>query len=315
MPLPVLCNSYSDGICLKGLYGGRPSVGTCNSVCTEKKTPSKSFFAKLFAPPEIKHSFINGIGFNPGACEWNGGTILATRVVDGSKSSIWIGRLGGDRHVLLPHNESESYEDPRMFVHHGRLYLSCAIYRKEKTIQCLCEIEDDLSLGKLRTFNNFEGHRVEKNWVFFSCGEDVKFIYHCGRGKHEVHSTSSSIVHYSPSPIKWAFGQIRGGSSVVHFDHKYWTFFHSSVRYNGEFRYSMGAYAFEDFAPFRIVAYTQLPIYSPIEKCENDNKRVVFPGGLIKEGNEWVCYSGHNDERILISRISNRKLKGLMTWT
>ena len=78
----------------------------------------------------------------------------------------------------------------------------------------------------------------------------------------------------------------------------------------------MGAYAFEARPPFRITAHTPMPLYTPPEpsKClgPREVKYVIFPGGLLRVGDQWLVFSGYNDERVVVSRIDHSRLAGLM---
>lgn len=74
--------------------------------------------------------------FNPAAASWRGKIVLACRVGHGNASGIWVGYLNGDFSPqrgsfleALPCDEGESYEDPRLLIHQGRLLLTCALVR------------------------------------------------------------------------------------------------------------------------------------------------------------------------------------------
>jgi predicted GH43/DUF377 family glycosyl hydrolase len=289
------------------------------------------FMEELPSPGDAGHPAQRGTGlvqhaYNPGVAAWRGRTVLACRVGSGPVSGIWIGYLRQDlsprrdRFVeVLPYHEGESFEDPRLFVHRGRLFLTCAVVRHSHTAQCIVEIGKDLRARWFREFKSPEGRSVEKNWVFFSHGKDMYCVYHAGRGMHEVHEFGSGemVPRWStPNAMEWHWGEIRGGSSPVPADGQYWTFFHSRCLQKRALRYFMGAYAFEACPPFRVTAYTPMPLYTPPEpsRCfgPRDVKHVIFPGGLLRVGGEWLVFSGYNDERIVVSRISHARLAGLM---
>jgi len=295
--------------------------------------------------PDTSHWFMrglprpNGVGhaahrrevpgrrtFNPGVAQWQGQTLLACRVGKGNVSGVWTGQLDGKLMPIrqsfvevLPYYEGESFEDPRLVVFNDRLFLSCAVARAAGTSQCLMEIGRGLRAKSFREIASPSKVKFEKNWIFFAHGRRLNFIYHAGRGWHEIYAMSrggAAPAWRSRNRMNWQWGEIRGGTNAVLADGQYWTFFHSQHRYPREWRYFMGAYSFEARPPFRITAYTPMPLYTPPAPSQShlplDVKHVIFPSGLLKVGEEWLIFSGYNDERVVVSRISHAKLRDLM---
>jgi predicted GH43/DUF377 family glycosyl hydrolase len=116
---------------------------------------------------------------------------------------------------------------------------------------------------------------------------------------------------------------VRGGTPAKKVDDIYLSFFHTFfVDENNSAWYNMGAYTFEDKAPFRINAISNYPILykgiydSPPINTADPKKRVVFPAGFVTDREEGrdvihvVC--GENDCAIKVVTMDKEiLLKGL----
>lgn len=157
------------------------------------------------------------------------------------------------------------------------------------------------------------GH--EKNFIWFFRNGNPHLVYWAsphtvvefapGFGSHKVYATDSQI--------KWAWGEIRGGTPPVLVGNEYWTFFHSSLPVNlhrTTRRYVMGAYAFSANPPFPITKITRAPILqgSYNNRMSTDKPAVVFPcGALINQG-EWIITGGSNDLDTFWCKITHERL-------
>jgi predicted GH43/DUF377 family glycosyl hydrolase len=264
--------------------------------------------------------------YNPGVVRWNDGYLMACRIGGNYNSSVWIGELDARYRPMrrtfvevIPYHRGESYEDPRLFVHDGDLMMSCVLAREDSQHQCLCRIEANLRATQFREIASPKGARYDKNWVFFGYEGRLHLVYHAGQGRQEIYSLAGNTpveAFCTTSPIRWRWGEVRGGSNAVLFEGNFWTFFHSRFNFPSEVRYYMGAYAFEARPPFGITLYTPEPLYTPAARSQYLGQwrphYVVFPGGLIKDGDDWLVFSGHNDEQVIASRISHCDLRALM---
>lgn len=288
------------------------------------------FMEGLVCPPELGHpahrrAVPRGRVFNPGVTLWRGRLYFACRMGSDNLSSIWIGRLNDDLQPLrgsfveaIPYDCGESYEDPRLLVHRDRLLVSCSVAIDGENWQCLAELDEYLRVVSFCRFSRKVG-RQEKNWIFFSHADQLHCIYHAGRGAHEVHLVQDSAViptWETRSPVCWRWGEIHGGTNPVLIGSEYWTFFHSGCSLENAYRYFMGAYVFESAPPFRIVAYTPDPLYTPSAPSSlwtpPGTKHVIFPSGLLLNGDEFVIFSGYNDEGILVFRLPAKRMVSLM---
>lgn len=104
--------------------------------------------------------------------------------------------------------------------------------------------------------------------------------------------------HTSSEQVRWKYGWVRGGTPPVQIGDLFYTFFHSSLPWQGRFRrYYMGAIAFEAKPPFRPKLWTQEPILvgSQNDHWSEGKPLVVFPCGAIHEGDRWIISLGVND--------------------
>jgi predicted GH43/DUF377 family glycosyl hydrolase len=230
-----------------------------------------------------------------------------------------------------------SPEDARIFSWQGQLFLTynddSMVHehegKKKKTLwhrrifmgkldqenACLSEISQVPS-GDINLIS------VEKNWIPFEFSEGkgvLHYIYSVipytiikiEDGKCDV-TKRNMFSDQCPWDTK-VWGDIRGGTPARLVDGVYLTFFHSQ-KYNEkkkEWRYVMGAYIFEAFPPFKILAITPEPIqhkdfYTARHKVKS--LHVIYPAGFAMENTDKgrillhvAC--GENDSSIRIVTI------------
>ncbi len=161
-------------------------------------------------------------------------------------------------------------------------------------------------------------NRIEKNWVPFFHNQSLYFIY--GEEPHRVIACDLSTgycrkVDERTVNLDWPYGIIRGGTPALNIDDQFLTFYHSSfVESDYDSRlYFMGAYIFDPFFPFIIRAFTPLPIglkeyYEGTSSKKHSTKKVVFPGGYVREGNAIHLAWGKDDKMIMITTLDLERL-------
>jgi len=227
------------------------------------------------------------------------------------------------RKLICPTNfDREHFEDPRAIFHKGKTFVSCCNFVVTNNgaswtgaHQVLCEVgrmsSDEWRVTKrLDPIYGNNGDRIgadkgmEKNWLWFFHDDLPHMVYQAWPHRIVRFSTDfhQEFVYESGSKkLPWDNGIIRGGTPpVLAPDGKeYWTFFHSSLKLNDQYRrrYYMGAYAFESKPPFRITRITPEPLLAGSSQDQWAERKplVVFPCGSDFKDDQWLVTMGIND--------------------
>jgi len=216
----------------------------------------------------------------------------------------------------------EQYEDPRVFVHDNKIYISCANYTHDKFHlvhqKILIFDENFKHIGNIHPKYGFNGKSIientgkEKNWTFFVKDNRLFCVYSIN--PHVVVEfdwngdvISESITYYDTKKL-WKYGSCRGGSNPILKDNKMHCFFHSSVSWGkGKRRYIMGRYTFNPEPPYNITELDTVPILWGNETDDrifkDINPLVVFPCGAILQDDKFLVSFGFNDEKTGIIKI------------
>ena len=276
--------------------------------------------------------------FNPGLVDKPDGRWLVARKSK-HMNSLMAFRLKGDRTVgpgvpikIVARQADEHFEDPRVFYHAGRMWLSCCNFMWGPVWtgahQILCEISNDWQM--IRRHDVVYGgngnhvaanHRWEKNWLWFFHDGKAHMIYTVlPHVVVEFDAKLNAVRQYvtdAKSKISWPFGDPRGGTPPVLIGDEYWTFFHSSSDWKEMVsrRYHMGCYTFDAKPPFALKRYTQLPILSGSQhdRFAHPKPLVVFPCGACLRDGVWQISMGVNDLDCALIEIPHSELEKLMT--
>lgn len=190
-------------------------------------------------------------------------------------------------------------EDPRLFEHDNKLYLSYtdgySMLQSEidpKTLQA----KDGFYIRKPAK------ERIEKNWTFFQQGSNLYAVYQIA--PHTIYRMEGQNFQ-TLYEQEWGYnekgGLLKGGSSPVLTDDGFLSFFHYTIDFKeGGRQYMMGAYLFDKDPPFNLLAITDRAIVAgeqiPTGIPRLSNKiYVVFPGGAIRHKDGWRVSFGYND--------------------
>lgn len=160
--------------------------------------------------------------------------------------------------------------------------------------------------------------RVEKNWSPFTYEDKFYVVYKIKPHtilEVDLNTGSCEKVVETDKDWNWNFGENRGGTPCCQIGDEYLSFFHSSkrgvptfFRKGGGRVFYMGAYTFENKPPFSIKKISHAPI-GRLEDYEFDNReKIVYPTGLIVEGDQIHVAWGKNDRQICISTLDKNKL-------
>ena len=232
-------------------------------------------------------------------------------------------------------NTSSQSEDARIFSYQGRLYL---IYNdnmdftfptsQERRDMFIAELifadhqfllSDPIKLFHVEKYNSVHW---QKNSTPFEWNGSLLLSYLVN--PHEVISPDLSngccqktYETYTQKSLHWPFGLLRGGTSAQIVDGEYLAFFHSglftsSTSSNNRdlWHYFMGAYTFSANPPFELTKFSPSAIHFPgFYTYSSYEKRVIYPGGFIVDGNNVYVAYGKDDCEIWIATIDLTELK------
>lgn len=279
--------------------------------------------------------------FNGSVCEYDGKRYMAyridampwtvnTRIAMCMLDNNWQPIPESNWLLDLPYCDSFA-EDPRLFIHQGRICLSyadgcsiglCFVYPADKVVANQMFIDKPYK------------RRMEKNWTFFSQGASLYCVY--TTTPHVVYKVggdgSIEMVcnHKFPPPPDWRWGwgdDIGGGTCpILAYNGDYLSFFHSRIQYPEHMRgqihrqYHMGCYVF-DHLTFKPVAVSKEPLMSgtyidpEIPHGGNHNFN-VFPMSAIHlpQEDRFRITAGINDYEIWHIDISQSELEENLVW-
>jgi predicted GH43/DUF377 family glycosyl hydrolase len=161
------------------------------------------------------------------------------------------------------------------------------------------------------------GHQVEKNWTPFVYQGELHLIYQTNPPtvyRLDLATLDDdgpwAVAHFvSQSDVRadFSFGSMRGGTPAIFAPEldQYISFFHGARNFDfgiGRQRYyMMGAYTFDKEPPFTIRSLTQDPIAIPEPNdAPLGSSRIVYPEGLVDDGDNYVVSYGRNDNSIYL---------------
>ena len=241
---------------------------------------------------------------------------------------------GPNYHLRFSDSTGKSHhEDARLFMFRGQPHISYTEmtgYRPGVDYTCVMKYARlAYEKGKWSVAEEFypqyglnTGNSKEKNWVFFEQDNRLYFVYSIQPQHIVVEVDGSRIIrdYMTPGP-HWTFGEMRGGSSPVLVNGKWLSIFHSRLTTEEAphfVRYYAGAYEFEAQEPFRPVTVTNYPTMSGSEEdghqvdpryVEGWKPYVVFPCGVVEDGDKLLCSLGINDWQCAVARVPIASLK------
>lgn len=297
-------------------YGPVCSCQECEH-CAERAIGSPLHIARIplgdIALPSTR-------AFNPSICRFDGRLLLAYRVGWGG-GGIRIATLAEDFRVVddvaldlrFPHCSFAS-EDPRLFVHRDRLYLSfcgvevLAVFPGIHVLYT--QLTDDLRAVDVVYPHFSKRTRVEKNWVFFSDAQQLYAVY-SSHPHHQILRVDRNAVLASSTPTAdvWRGGLIRGGAAPVLHDGQWYHWFHGHRLSGSHVTYSMGLLTFDRYPPFRVTRITPLPVMASNPRSNPQLpawqlKSVIFPAGAIFTNGHWHVSYGLHDAYCEIATFS-----------
>lgn len=268
---------------------------------------SKRFDHRTLAPG------LPGRRFNSAVHPWGDGYVLCWR--SGWKGSdLWVCQL--DRGFspisdpvkleLIHHAAGYGREDPTLFTYRGQLHVAFVGVqghgdRVIRTNMLYARLSDKFAVEELFALtppSDVPPERWQKNWSFFTYGNDLYCVYSISPHRIlKVEGDQVSWAHCEPFPFPWDGGELRGGASPVRVGGAYWSFVHDRIEHEGrKHQYRATLYVFSATPPFRPLALVPTPIWEADSRTNHGNYcDVVFPRGAVHLGDRWVVSAGCHD--------------------
>jgi predicted GH43/DUF377 family glycosyl hydrolase len=282
----------------------------------------------------INNKALNRFGYNPSIFAYDGRLWMAYRwhPRHNHRSTIVMAELDKDFNVInnLPIDGIGEFEDPRLFVHNGRLHISFVRSLYPEKLNCAVVYGQLHWNGNRWTIvssfqpqygqNDMSG--FEKNWAFWSHENKLMALYHSAKEQIVLEMNGDKVLNTHRSDgLDWKFGEPHGGA-IVPWKSGLLRLFHS--RMNNEqppvsWRYYVGACLMEPVPPFKTLAVSKEPIIRGSEnddlpekeqrECFHRKPNVIFPGGAVVRGDEILLSAGINDCACGIIRLTEKDLK------
>lgn len=260
-----------------------------------------------------------------GACRLDG----QLRVVAGSPIPL-SDHIHFTNPERMPDVARRWFADPRLYRFGSRLFIYWnSGWHEPQNHQFLQELDPAtlLPTGPARELV-LEGHprqKLEKNWTFFAAGGEVLGVYSvCPHrimqvsleGTGDVRCAWSTETAWDLQGFPPCHGGLRGGTPPQVFEDGFVSFCHSVHDGPDGYRYLASAYRFSAAAGF---APTHAPrgvieLFNPFGADRLHGRLnpavadVVYPCGLVRDGDSWLVSHGINDEHCAITRVPDTLL-------
>ena len=245
---------------------------------------------------------------------------------------------------LIPRKNDtiKKVSDPRLFRHNGEIYLLFCDNTKRANIDLInpgvqtlaklvkkddsWEVEDlvELSFPGAEEFykKKLVQKNIEKNWMPFSLEGKLYVIYLLEPEKIvievNVKTGHCKLASRSENGLIDKFSPLRGGTPPIYDEElgEFITIYHVAFPGTHKFTnlerriYIAGAYCFTKDHPFRMTKKSIGPFYE--KNIYNTRKKIIFPTGLVKKGNDLLMFYGEDDYRMRVARINRDKLLSKM---
>lgn len=155
--------------------------------------------------------------------------------------------------------------------------------------------------------------QIEKNWSPFSSGDRLYLIYSDQPRiilAVDLNTGTCQEVTRTNLNWNWNLGEIRGGTPAYLVNDTFLTFFHSCfpAKISKGRAYVMGAYTFDKDPPFSPRTMTPRPLGDLTDYTQDNDSKVVFPGGMVVQDHLIHVAWGKADKQIYITTFNREKL-------
>lgn len=284
------------------------------AACPFSRPPLRFDHTNLF--PQVKNENDTvvggcpGIRFNPSIIESGDGYLFCWR--HGWRGcDIWACRLDRDfqpvgeakKLKLRRKNATYGREDARWFRLNGYLHLSYTgvVGEKGPTNVLFARInETTLTVEDKFHPKGYARQSWEKNHAYFDYQGVAHAVYSIFPHRIlRIEGNHGAFVAETKCQVlkdTWTGGRLCGGASPVFHQGLWYHFFHGSTEWNGRRQYNCGLICFRPEPPFEIVKFTRHPIdVADVTQVHSHGCDVLFPGGAVFLGKEWVIAHGVHD--------------------
>ena len=271
---------------------------------------------------------IEGLYTNGSIANFKNGQYIALRKIDHQNSSIWLAKKEGENlkgAISLPLRSLHA-EDPRLIVYKNQLVVvyNDLVGNFRRMHLAFLTLEDEgIQVQKIQMLKKEgEEKNTEKNWVPFCHADQLYFVYE---------TYPWTILKYEEDGVCTIFKSLdilipgetphlSGGTPAVKVGDEFVSFYHirsgltrSYVSWN-RYIYLVGAYAFDANPPFRLKRMTVRPLsYRGAYNLTDNPKKILYPVGVIDQGDHFEVSLGVNDDRTEIVHVDKEKLFSLMS--
>lgn len=264
--------------------------------------------------------------YNPAIARIGGELVMVWRVqnAEGYSRIVWsrLRKQGGAlkqgiiHELALPAPAKAHLEDPRLVQIGERILLFIAevVYGATFTFVLRCfELDADFAVRAeipLPYYDN--GRKTQKNWMPFELpGGKLGLVYSL-RPHIVIAHDDAGQIHATPGIPRWKWGTLSGRTNAVRLDEsRYLALIGGHCPHpRRKSVYWVGAYTFAAAAPHAVLGVSQVPILwasdqdpavlNPFDP--NWNPLVVFPAGLVLDGDAALVSLGLNDSYCALMR-------------
>ena len=278
--------------------------------------------------------------FNGSIVRWNGRLIMAFRIERyDAMNEIGIGDVGSDfcsfgdaQVVKIPPCPGAHFEDPRLAVVNGQLYLAFAHVEfgvmtvcRQRIVKLDGETLDFAEEVEIQ-FGRAGAGIIEKNWMPFERENGHLGVVY-SQQPHVVVDVGTRKGFTSSGITEWPLGgYLSGRTPPVRVDPgnvpAYLEFFGGHVKHQARGgRYYFGAQLIAAKAPYPIIAATMIPLIWASEcsptllssRPGSGHPICIYPAGTVVDGDEVLVSCGVNDSYIAFLRFSLAAILRQMT--
>jgi len=301
---------------------------------------SDNKITSLFPAIENQHFCYKVAGIAPGAynpsiIRFRGRLVMVFRFHETTlKTKLGIVELDEKFNVVsgealqLDEDETLSTEDPRLFIWKGELWLSYVLstwpnFPSSQVKICRLYKPDRWRFSDKDQYFLPDRQTMEKNHLPIIHDDVFNIVYRSNQPQEGNPSDLSQII-YSPfekremktPALRWAYGEIRGGTVPLPYDGKLISFFHSSLSNDmppNRQRYYCACVLRKAEPPFQMLSVSKKPILYGSEAGGDETrfhhkKNVVIPYGAIEHEGGWLVSVGQNDSAALLVKIAPKDL-------
>lgn len=313
-------------------------------------TRNKSALEKYLADNNIESQFpsienqlftykIKGLtagAYNPSIIRFRGKLLMSFRFHEASlKTKLGLAELDDNFNVTnaeildLDEDETLSLEDGKLYAWKGELWLMFVVSNwpnlpASQVKICKLYKPDHWRFSDKEQYFLPDRQTFEKNHQPI-IHDDVFNIVYRSNQKEDGNTTELTQVIYSPfekremktPALRWAYGEVRGGTVPLPYEGRMISFFHSSLDNfppQNPRCYFVGAVLRKAEPPFQMLAISKRPILRGSEVGGDESRfhwksQVIFPLGAIEHEGGWLLSCGQNDSASILVKVKPSDLQ------